>query len=61
MLSDAEITFDDPEFPNEDDPVFEGEVFAACRYMGWTPAMFPDPEHGAKYDGWLKNNPPESE
>jgi hypothetical protein len=58
MLSDAELNFDDPEFPNEDDPVFEAEVFAACQYLGWKPEALADRAFAARYAVWLKSHYP---
>jgi hypothetical protein len=54
ILSDAEVNFEDSEFPDDKDPDFQGEVFAACRYMGWTPSMLPAPQNAALYEAGLR-------
>ena len=47
---------DDPELPDEDDPVFKLEMFELFKFRGTNPEKIVDEKFRDEYVNWLKEN-----
>jgi hypothetical protein len=51
--------FGEPEWPDEDDPDFQRELFMAFRALGWRPEDLWDRAFARKYAAWSKTTDPD--